>query len=86
MDKGGGEYQEFPSIFFCLTVPKNLVGEPFRAVFQKISSSKSLWKRVGGGEYQEFPSIFFCLTMPKNLVGKSFSVSLISGIIKIRDK
>ena len=30
MDKrGGGEYQNFPSKTFCLTVPKNFVGEPF---------------------------------------------------------
>ena len=25
---GGGEYQEFPSEGFCLTLPKNSVGEP----------------------------------------------------------
>ena len=25
---------------FCLTVPKNLVGEPFSAVFQKISDNE----------------------------------------------
>ena len=34
MDKRGGggggkEYQDFPSKNFCLTVPKNFVGEPF---------------------------------------------------------
>ena len=29
MDKRGGEYQELPSKFFCLTVPKNFVGESF---------------------------------------------------------
>ena len=29
MDKRGGGYQDFPSNFFCLTVPKNSVGEPF---------------------------------------------------------
>ena len=31
MDKkgGGGEYRKFPSKIFCLTVPKNFVGEPF---------------------------------------------------------
>ena len=23
------EYQDFPSKFFCLTVPKKIVGEPF---------------------------------------------------------
>ena len=32
MDKRGGggrEYEDFPSKIFCLTVPKNFVGEPF---------------------------------------------------------
>ena len=30
MDKRGrGEYQDFPSEVFCLTVPKIFVGEPF---------------------------------------------------------
>ena len=28
--KGGGECHHFRSIFFCLTVPKNFVGQPFR--------------------------------------------------------
>ena len=28
MEKKGGEYQEFPSKGFCLTLPKNFVGEP----------------------------------------------------------
>ena len=28
MDKKG-EYQDFPSKLFCLTVPKNFVAEPF---------------------------------------------------------
>ena len=39
MDKtGGGECQDFPSNFFCFTVPKNIVEEPFRAVV-----SVNLW-------------------------------------------
>ena len=28
--RGGGEYQDFPWKIFCLTVPKNFVGEHFR--------------------------------------------------------
>ena len=41
MDKrGGGGYQDFLSKFFCLTVSKNFVGEPFCAVFQKISGGE----------------------------------------------
>ena len=27
--RGGGEYQDFPSKFICLKVPKNFVGESF---------------------------------------------------------
>ncbi len=29
LEKGGGEYQKFPSKFFCVTVPKISVGESF---------------------------------------------------------
>ena len=29
MDKREGKYPDFPSKFFCLTVPKKFVGEPF---------------------------------------------------------
>ena len=29
MDEKGGEYQTFPSKFFCLKVPKKFVREPF---------------------------------------------------------
>ena len=44
---------------------------------------KSLDKR-GGGEYQDVLSKFFCLTVPKHFAGEPFSVSLISGIKKVR--
>ena len=68
---------DFLSKFFCLTVPKSFVGEPFCAVFQK----KFMDKR---GEYQDFPSKIFCLTVPKiSERGESFSVSLFSGIEKV---
>ena len=36
-------YHVFPSKIFCLTVPKNLVGEPFCAVLQKISGSEKVY-------------------------------------------
>ena len=29
LDRRGGEYQDFPSKNFCLTVPEKFVGEPF---------------------------------------------------------
>ena len=68
---------------FCLTVTKRFVGEPFCALFQKISGSpKSLWLRVGGS-IKIFRPFFFCLAVPKNAVGEPFSLSLISGIEKV---
>ena len=36
-------YHVFPSKVFCLTVPINLVGEPFCAVFQKSSGSEKVY-------------------------------------------
>ena len=39
MDKRGGEYQDFPSKIFCLTVPRNFVGEPFRVSLIRVSKS-----------------------------------------------
>ena len=42
MDKRGGVYQDFPSKFFCLTMPKSSVGELFCAVFQKNSGSEKV--------------------------------------------
>ena len=73
-----GEYQDFLSTFFCLTVPKNFVGEPFCAVFQKNFDSEKFMHRIGV-ECQDFPSKTFCLTVPRNFVGKPFSVSLLSS-------
>ena len=44
MDKrGGGEYQDLLSKFFCLTVPKKSIAEPFSAVFQKIPGSEKVY-------------------------------------------
>ena len=40
LDKRGGEYQGFPSKFFCFIVAKNFVGELLCAVFQSFSGSE----------------------------------------------
>ena len=62
-----GEYQDFPSKTFCLTVPKFSVGESFTvAVF---SGTGKVWIRGGGG-VSRFPiekffsqsKILFCFT------------------------
>ena len=78
MDKRG-EYQDFPSKVFCLTVPKIFAGESFTVAV--ISGTGKVWIR--SGEYQDFPSKIFCLTVPKIFVGESFTVALISGIEKV---
>ena len=63
--------------FFCLAVPKNFVGEPFCAVFHKISGSeKSLRIRGGGGGGSRF-------SLPKISVGESFTIALLSGSEKV---
>ena len=67
--------------FFCLAVPKNFEGEPFSAVFRKVSGSEVNCGWEGGGEeYQKFLPKTFFLTLPKSFVGKPSRVSLISGI------
>ena len=33
MDKREGKFQDFPSKFYCLAVPKKIVGEPFSVSF-----------------------------------------------------
>ena len=45
--KGGGEYQENPSKFFCLRVPKNFIGEHFSDVFWKFSGSEKFMGKRG---------------------------------------
>ena len=67
MDKGG-EYQDFPSKNFSLTVPKNFVGQPCCAVVRNFPVAKNFMDK-GGGEYQDFPSINFSLTVPKIFLG-----------------
>ena len=42
MDNKGG-YQDFPSKFFCLTMPKTFAGKPFCAVSEKNSGSEKLY-------------------------------------------
>ena len=56
---GRGEYQDFPSKFLCLTVPKNFVGEPFCAVFQEVSVSQKALDNKVGWRVKIFPPKFF---------------------------
>ena len=41
MDKRDGQVSRFPSKIFCLTVPKNAVGEPFS--LSLISGIEKVW-------------------------------------------
>ena len=77
MDKREGKVSRFPSKVFCLTVPKNAVGEPFS--LSLTSGIEKIWMR-GWGSCQDIPLKIFCLTVPKNFVGQPFRVSLISSI------
>ena len=87
MDRGGGggegegDYQDFPSKIFCLTVPKISVVESFTVAIN--SGNEKVWIRGEGGEYQDFPSKIFRLTMPKISVGESFTIGIISGVEKV---
>ena len=74
-----GEYQDFLSKIFCLTVPKASVGESFTVAF--ISCNEIVWIRRG--VYQGFPSKSLCVTVPKISVGETFTVALILGIEKV---
>ena len=67
-DNRRGGYHGFPSNLFCLTVPKNLVGEPFGV-------SENFWYRkilCFRGICHDFPSKIFCLTVPKYFVEEPF--------------
>ena len=44
--KKGGEYQDFPSSIFCLTVPKKFVGESFTVALN--SGSEKVYGQEGG--------------------------------------
>ena len=57
MDKRG-EYQDFPSNIFFLTVPKISVGEPF--CFTKFLVSKKLMDKRGGDGEEGGSITIFC--------------------------
>ena len=67
MDKRGRDNQDFASKFFCLTVPKNFIGEHFGVSL--ISGNEKFYASDG------YVTIFrrsFCLAVPKNLAGETF--------------
>ena len=82
MHEREGEYQDFPSNVFCLTVPKISVGEPFSVSLSSgiekfyvyegnITNFENFWYRKNlcfSGLCHYFPSKICCLTVPKNFV------------------
>ena len=75
LDKRGGEYHDFPSKFFCLTVPEYFVGEPFCAVFRKISGIEK--NEIREVEHQDYPSKFFWSLIAENFRRGSSTGALI---------
>ena len=64
-------------------MPKTFIGEPFCAVFQKISGSHKVYGwEGGGGGVSSFSVENFLSHSTENFVGESLSVSQISGIEK----
>ena len=58
MDKrGGGEYQDLPSIIFCLTKPKTFAGDP--SLFHKRSGIEKIFEEEGVGRIRSFCRNFF---------------------------
>ena len=75
-----GGIQDFPSNFFCLTVPKIFIGQPF-----SVSSISGIEKFYASECMSRFPSNIFCLTVPKQFVGELFCAAFqkISGSKKV---
>ena len=70
---------------FCLTVSNSFVREPYSAVFQKKSGREKVYGKQGG-RVPRFSVENFLSHSAKKFVVESFSVSLCSGIEKVRDR
>ena len=63
MDESSGEYQDFPPKKFCLSVPKNFLGESFKVSL--IPMSKKVRDKKRGEGFAIFCRFCFCLTVRK---------------------
>ena len=79
--RGGGGDQDFPSKFFCLTVPKIFVGESFTVAL--FSGSEKVYGQEGGRGVLRFSLESLLPHSAENLRRESFTVALISGTEKI---
>ena len=77
--RGGGEYQDFPSKIFCLTVPKISVWEILYCCIN-FGYRKSL---DGRGGVSRFSVENFLSYSAENLPTESFTVALFSGTEKV---
>ena len=66
-EQEGGEYQDFASKIFCLTVRKSFVDKPFWVSLIWVSKNFML-----KGVRHDFSSNSFCLAEPKNFAGEPF--------------
>ena len=74
MGEGWAGLSRFSVENFCLTLPKNFVGEPVY-VSPSFRYRKIIGIREGGGSVSILRRKRFCLTVPKNFVGEPFFVS-----------
>ena len=81
LNKRGGEYRDFPSEIFCLTVSKISVGETFTVAIN--SGVEKTWIRGGGGVSRFSFEIFLSHSAENLSTMESFSVWLISGIERL---
>ena len=73
-----GEYHDFQSEMFCLTVPKEIAQESFSVSF---NFGRRIFLCIRGLCHDSFPEIF-CLTVPKKFIGYPSVFQKISGIEK----
>ena len=73
-------YHNFPSKIYCLTVPKNFVGEPF-----SVSLVSGIERFYASESYVTILCRFFFVSLSKNFIGEPFCAVFqkISGSEKV---
>ena len=71
--KGEGDYLNFPSKIFCLTVREHFVEEPFCAVFQIISGCEKVYGKEAGRGLSKLSVEKFLSHSTETLVDEPFS-------------
>ena len=83
-----GFCHDFPSKFFCLTVPEHFVEEPFCAVFQIISGCEKVYGKEGGRGLSKLSVENFLSHSTETLVEETLSAAFqkIAGSEKVYGK